>query len=147
MGFSAATVAALALFWVCPNVAWMQWLSVALVGVALYGPQMLIGLCGAEAVSPPSVSACQGFLGWIAYLGEIFVQLATNPSCTPPPPFLNTYTHSQPPAHTCTQYGNCLIGAYCVHFCAMKFCMQEQHLAARRGEVLVLSLCQSGLDK
>lgn len=69
MAFSAATVAALAGFWVCPNVAWMQWACVALVGFALYGPQMLIGLCGAEAVSPPSVSACQGFLGWIAYLG------------------------------------------------------------------------------
>ena len=69
MAFSAATVAALAGFWVCPNVAWMQWGCVALVGFALYGPQMLIGLCGAEAVSPPSVSACQGFLGWIAYLG------------------------------------------------------------------------------
>lgn len=70
MGFSAATVAALAAFWVCPNVAWMQWGCVAMVGFALYGPQMLIGLCGAEAVSPPSVSACQGFLGWIAYLGK-----------------------------------------------------------------------------
>ena len=33
------------------------------VGAALYGPQMLIGLCGAEAVSKTAVSAAQGFLG------------------------------------------------------------------------------------
>eukprot|EP00967_Tisochrysis_lutea_P124966 scaffold209560_cov18-Tisochrysis_lutea.AAC.2 len=34
-----------------------------------YGPQMLIGLCGAELVGPDSVGASEGFLGWIAYLG------------------------------------------------------------------------------
>ncbi len=32
--------------------------------------QMLIGLCGAELVGPDSVGASEGFLGWIAYLGE-----------------------------------------------------------------------------
>jgi hypothetical protein len=36
------------------------------VGAALYGPQMLIGLCGAEAVSKTAVSAAQGFLGCAA---------------------------------------------------------------------------------
>ena len=34
-----------------------------------YGPQMLIGLCGAELVGADSVGASEGFLGWIAYLG------------------------------------------------------------------------------
>jgi sugar phosphate permease len=34
-----------------------------------YGPQMLIGLCGAELVGPDSVGASEGFLGWVAYLG------------------------------------------------------------------------------
>ena len=33
-------------------------------------PQMLIGLCGAELVGPDSVGASEGFLGWVAYLGE-----------------------------------------------------------------------------
>lgn len=56
-------------FWHAPNVGWIQWIAVALVGAALYGPQMLIGLCGAETVSKSAVSAAQGFLGWIAYLG------------------------------------------------------------------------------
>lgn len=50
-------------FWHAPNVSWIQWISVALVGAALYGPQMLIGLCGAETVSKSAVSAAQGFLG------------------------------------------------------------------------------------
>jgi hypothetical protein len=33
--------------------------------------QMMIGLCGAELVRPDSVGASQGFLGWVAYLGEL----------------------------------------------------------------------------
>jgi sugar phosphate permease len=46
-----------------------QWGCVFMIGFFLYGPQMLIGLCGAELVGPASVGASEGFLGWIAYLG------------------------------------------------------------------------------
>lgn len=46
-----------------------QWLCIFMIGFFLYGPQMLIGLCGAELVGPASVGASEGFLGWIAYLG------------------------------------------------------------------------------
>ena len=46
----------------------------ATVGFFLYGPQMLIGLCGAEVVSPSAVGASQGFLGWISYLGQYSFQ-------------------------------------------------------------------------
>lgn len=60
----------LAAFKAAPNVAALQWLLVAGVGFMLYGPQMLVGLCGAETVARPAVSACQGFLGWISYLGN-----------------------------------------------------------------------------
>eukprot|EP00898_Chlorokybus_atmophyticus_P000707 jgi/Chlat1/1637/Chrsp127S08673 len=69
MAYSALTAAFLFLFSICPNVSWMQWLNVTAVGFALYGPQMLIGLAGAECVSRNAVGACQGFLGWISYLG------------------------------------------------------------------------------
>ncbi|KAK9908663.1 hypothetical protein WJX75_001165 [Coccomyxa subellipsoidea] len=69
MAYAFATAVLLGVFWVSPNVAWIQWLIVAAVGFALYGPQMLIGLCGAEVVRKPAVSAAQGFLGWISYLG------------------------------------------------------------------------------
>lgn len=47
----------------------LQWATVFMIGFFLYGPQMMIGLCGAELVRPDSVGASQGFLGWVAYLG------------------------------------------------------------------------------
>lgn len=71
MAYAFATAVLLGVFWAAPNVAWIQWLIVAAVGFALYGPQMLIGLCGAEVVRKPAVSAAQGFLGWISYLGAL----------------------------------------------------------------------------
>jgi MFS transporter, OPA family, sugar phosphate sensor protein UhpC len=46
-----------------------QSIIVFMIGFFLYGPQMLIGLCGAEIVGRRSVGASEGFLGWIAYLG------------------------------------------------------------------------------
>mmetsp|Transcript_12536 Transcript_12536/g.37655 ORF Transcript_12536/g.37655 Transcript_12536/m.37655 type:complete len:323 (-) Transcript_12536:500-1468(-) len=69
VGFTLALCAALFGFWKCPNIGWVQWLSIASVGAALYGPQMIIGLCGAEVVSKSGVSSAQGFLGWVSYLG------------------------------------------------------------------------------
>ena len=71
MAYAFATALFLGVFWALPNVAWMQWVIVAAVGFSLYGPQMLIGLCGAETVRKPAVSAVQGFLGWISYLGTV----------------------------------------------------------------------------
>lgn len=47
----------------------LQSIVVFMIGFFLYGPQMLIGLCGAEIVGRRSVGASEGFLGWIAYLG------------------------------------------------------------------------------
>ena len=63
MAYTVALAVFIFAFWHSPNIAWVQWLAVAAVGAALYGPQMLIGLCGAEAVSKSAVSAAQGFLG------------------------------------------------------------------------------------
>ncbi|KAI7837430.1 hypothetical protein COHA_008742 [Chlorella ohadii] len=51
------------------SMGWLQWATVFMIGFFLYGPQMMIGLCGAELVRPESVGASQGFLGWVAYLG------------------------------------------------------------------------------
>lgn len=47
----------------------MQWMVIAGLGFCIYGPQMLIGLCGAELISPKSVGASQGILGLISYMG------------------------------------------------------------------------------
>ena len=52
-----------------PSAALLQSACVFMIGFFLYGPQMLIGLCGAEIVGRRSVGASEGFLGWIAYLG------------------------------------------------------------------------------
>lgn len=70
MAYTVGIAAALLLFRSIPTgQPVLTWLSVFLVGFMVYGPQMLIGLCGAELVGPDSVGASEGFLGWIAYLG------------------------------------------------------------------------------
>lgn len=70
MAYTVGVAAMLVAFWATPaHLAWAQWISVFMIGFFLYGPQMLIGLCGAELVGPESVGASEGFLGWVAYLG------------------------------------------------------------------------------
>ena len=66
MSYTVALALCIVAFWQAPNVAWIQWIAVAAVGASLYGPQMLIGLCGAETVSKSAVSAAQGFLGCVS---------------------------------------------------------------------------------
>ncbi|KAL0031772.1 hypothetical protein WJX79_006580 [Trebouxia sp. C0005] len=70
IGYTVGVAAMLLAFWSVPaTLPWLQWATVFMIGFFLYGPQMLIGLCGAELVGPESVGASEGFLGWIAYLG------------------------------------------------------------------------------
>lgn len=72
IGYTVGVAAMLLAFWSCPaNLPWLQWATVFMIGFFLYGPQMLIGLCGAELVGPESVGASEGFLGWVAYLGKL----------------------------------------------------------------------------
>ncbi|KAK9916786.1 hypothetical protein WJX75_006994 [Coccomyxa subellipsoidea] len=70
MAYTVGIAACLAAFYFTPA-SWpiVQWTTVFFIGFFLYGPQMLIGLCGAELVGPESVGASEGFLGWVAYLG------------------------------------------------------------------------------
>lgn len=70
IGYTVGVAAMLLAFAAAPaSAGWAQWASVFMIGFFLYGPQMMIGLCGAELVRPDSVGASQGFLGWVAYLG------------------------------------------------------------------------------
>ncbi len=70
MAYTVGIAASLFTFQLVPATASaLQWINVFMIGFFLYGPQMLIGLCGAELVGPDSVGASEGFLGWIAYLG------------------------------------------------------------------------------
>ncbi len=74
MAYTLGIAAALMAFQYVPaGAAALQWFNVFMIGFFLYGPQMLIGLCGAELVGPDSVGASEGFLGWIAYLGTPWV--------------------------------------------------------------------------
>jgi len=43
--------------------------NLAAIGFFIYGPQMLIGLIGAEVSHPRAVGTGNGLLGWIAYIG------------------------------------------------------------------------------
>eukprot|EP00798_Chlamydomonas_sp_ICE-L_P032688 gene32688-17706_t len=47
----------------------VMWLCIAALGFSIYGPHMLIGLCGAELVDKQAVGASQGVLGLVAYTG------------------------------------------------------------------------------
>eukprot|EP00216_Chloropicon_sp_CCMP2111_P003922 CAMPEP_0198240332 /NCGR_PEP_ID=MMETSP1446-20131203/5482_1 /TAXON_ID=1461542 ORGANISM="Unidentified sp, Strain CCMP2111" /NCGR_SAMPLE_ID=MMETSP1446 /ASSEMBLY_ACC=CAM_ASM_001112 /LENGTH=494 /DNA_ID=CAMNT_0043923051 /DNA_START=55 /DNA_END=1539 /DNA_ORIENTATION=+ len=70
IAYTVGIAASLIAFRGCPA-SWpaAQWACIFTIGFFLYGPQMLIGLCGAELVGPASVGASEGFLGWVAYLG------------------------------------------------------------------------------
>lgn len=70
MAYTVGIAVALLAFKAVPgSLPWLQWINVFMIGFFIYGPQMLIGLCGAELVGPSSVGASEGFLGWVAYLG------------------------------------------------------------------------------
>lgn len=63
-------MASLAAFYYVPaSLRYLSWLTVFCIGFFIYGPQMLVGLAGAEIVDKKAVSSTIGLLGWIAYLG------------------------------------------------------------------------------
>lgn len=66
------TVMAIAGFYFVPiTTAWLpvQWLLFAVVGLGLYGPQLLVGLSGAECVNRRFAGTSNGFVGFLAYIG------------------------------------------------------------------------------
>jgi MFS transporter, OPA family, sugar phosphate sensor protein UhpC len=52
-----------------------QWAVFAALGAGLYGPQLLIGLSGAECVAPSCAGTSNGFLGTAAYTGAALAGL------------------------------------------------------------------------
>lgn len=53
----------------------LQWVVFAALGACLYGPQLLIGLSGAECVAPTCAGTSNGFLGTAAYTGAALAGL------------------------------------------------------------------------
>ena len=58
MAYTVGIAACLAAFYFTPA-SWtvVQWTTVFFIGFFLYGPQMLIGLCGAELVCDPCMTS------------------------------------------------------------------------------------------
>lgn len=63
----------LAAFYFTPSsLPWLQWLTVFMIGFFLYGPQMLIGLCGAELVRSCPHFFCSSRSMWEVKRGKIW---------------------------------------------------------------------------
>lgn len=63
-------IASIGTLWFVPATwRYVHWLVVFAIGFFIYGPQMLVGLAGAEIVDRSAVSSTIGLLGWIAYAG------------------------------------------------------------------------------
>ena len=55
IAYTVGVAAMLGAFYLTPSsMPVLQWITVFMIGFFLYGPQMLIGLCGAELVCLPS---------------------------------------------------------------------------------------------
>lgn len=62
----------LALFWLLPTgdtFFWVDGLCMFLIGFAVFGPQMLIGVCAAEFSHKKAAATATGFIGYFAYMG------------------------------------------------------------------------------
>lgn len=71
--FSAAAVAALFGFYAVPGgTVTLASLFVFLIGFAIFGPQMMIGMAAAELSHKNASATATGLTGWISYLGATF---------------------------------------------------------------------------
>merc|ERR1712039_36471 len=73
--FSLLSAVSVLFLWLLPPVAWMQWLSMALFGFAIYGPQTLITMTGVETVPSRAAATAGGLLAYPAQFGSMFAGL------------------------------------------------------------------------
>lgn len=68
--FSVAMGIAICLFWWVPNgYPWLDSTAIFLLGFAIFGPQMMIGMMAAELSHKKAASTSTGFVGTFAYIG------------------------------------------------------------------------------
>lgn len=68
--FCAGVVASLAAFvFIPPSSLMLHYAASFVVGVMIFGPQMLIGIAAVEIVHKKAAASANGFIGWLAYLG------------------------------------------------------------------------------
>lgn len=68
--FTVAALVSIGLFWLLPyNYHLFDSICLFLIGFAIFGPQMLIGLCAAELAHKKAAATANGFVGCFGYLG------------------------------------------------------------------------------
>lgn len=68
--FGLGIILSLFLFWVVPHgYLTLDWATIFLMGFAVFGPQVLIGIFASEISHKDSAATANGFVGWIAYIG------------------------------------------------------------------------------
>lgn len=68
--FAIGIIVSLFLFWAVPHgYLVLDWATIFLMGFAVFGPQMLIGMYASEISHKDSAATANGFVGWIAYMG------------------------------------------------------------------------------
>lgn len=68
--FAVAIISSLFLFWMVPaGYTSLDSAAIIFMGFAIFGPQMLIGMCASEISDKKSAATANGFVGWIAYIG------------------------------------------------------------------------------
>jgi OPA family sugar phosphate sensor protein UhpC-like MFS transporter len=68
--FSLGIIGSITLFWFLPGgFAWMDAMSMFLIGFTIFGPQMLIGISAAELSHKKAAATATGFTGFFAYWG------------------------------------------------------------------------------
>ncbi|MBI3556753.1 MAG: MFS transporter, partial [Deltaproteobacteria bacterium] len=65
-------------FWLMPEGhPWLECFSLAAVGFLVYGPQMMVGICAADAGGKYAAATATGFTGLFGYLGGIVSGIGT----------------------------------------------------------------------
>ena len=68
--FSLAVVGAILALWQStPSTIFIDYFLIFCIGFLIFGPQMLIGIAGAELAHKKAAGSATGFIGWIAYIG------------------------------------------------------------------------------
>ena len=69
--FSLGVIVAIGALWMAPaGYVVLDYSLIFLIGFLIFGPQMLIGIAAVELSHKKAAGSANGFVGWIAYLGQ-----------------------------------------------------------------------------
>lgn len=68
--FALGILLSICLFWMVPaGYLYLDLMTIFFMGFAIFGPQMLVGICASELCDKKAAATANGFVGWIAYIG------------------------------------------------------------------------------